>query len=250
MSGHSKWSTIKRKKGAADAKRGAVFTKLASAITVAAKEGGGDLTANFALRLAVDRAKGANMPTANIERAVKRGTGELAGSSPPEHLTYEAYGPNGVAILVECLTDNRNRTVSAVRSLITKHGGSLGEANSVAYLFTEKGIMTIKKADVDAEELMLAAVDAGAADVADVDEMIEIETDRRSFAKVKQAIEQAGYSVETAELAKVAQANVPITEQPAANSIVKLITALEELDDVVAVSTNADIEPELVTADA
>lgn len=246
MSGHSKWSTIKRKKGAADTKRGAVFTKHAGAITVAAKNGGGDPATNFSLRLAIDRAKNDNLPTANIDRAIKRGTGELAGEKAPEEVTYEAYGPGGIALLVDCLTDNRNRTVSDVRSAITKYGGSLGETGSVAYLFSKKGVLTVAKQNADADALTLAAADAGASDVTEEEQLIEIETDKKNFRQVKEALEQAGFAIESAELTYVASASVTITDQAAAGSIVKLVTALEDLDDVVAVSTNAEIEPELV----
>lgn len=246
MSGHSKWSTIKRKKGAADAKRGAVFTKLAHALTIAAKEGGGDPTANFALRLVMDRARAANMPSANIDRSIKRGTGELGGEKPPEQVTYEAYGPGGVAILIDCLTDNRNRTVSDVRSLITKRGGSLGENGSVAYLFQTKGIFTVDRQGLDEEALMEAAIEAGANDVNTEETVIEIVTERGSFQRVKTGLETAGFTIASAELAKVAAAEVPVTDKKAADGIVALITELEDLDDVVAVSTNADIEPELI----
>lgn len=246
MSGHSKWSTIKRKKGAADAKRGAVFTKLAHAITLAAREGGGDPTANFSLRLAMDRARAANMPNANVDRAIKRGTGELAGEARPEPVSYEAYGPGGVAILVDCLTDNRNRTVSDVRAAATKRGGTLADAGSVAYLFQTKGVIAVPREGVDEDALMLAAIEAGASEVTPEGDVIEVETDRTAFAKTKEALESAGFKVESAELAKVPTNEVPVTEKKTADAIVNLITDLEELDDVITVSTNADIEPELV----
>lgn len=246
MSGHSKWSTIKRKKGAADAKRGAVFTKLANEISMAAREGGGDPASNFTLRLAMDRARGANMPNANVDRAIKRGTGELAGEKPPESVTYEGYGPGGVAILVDTLTDNRNRTASDVRSTFTKRGGSLGEAGSVGYLFDTKGIITVTRAGIDEDALMMTTIDAGASEVSPEAEVIEIETDRHSFAKVKQAIETAGFTVASAELAKVPKSEVPVTDKRQADMVVALIGDLENLDDAISVSTNADIEPELV----
>ena len=246
MSGHSKWSTIKRKKGAADAKRGAAFTKLANALTIAAKEGGGDPGTNFALRLAMDRARGANMPTANVERAVKRGTGELAGEKAPEQLVYEAYGPGGVALMVECLTDNRNRTVSEVRSTITKRGGSLGEAGSVAYLFTNKGIITYEAVE-RSDELMLEAVEAGASDVEEDDGLVTVETAKASFKAVKDTLETKGYHATSAELAQTAAAMVPVNDAKTAETVVELVTELEDLDDVITVSTNADIEPELVS---
>lgn len=247
MSGHSKWATIKRKKGAADAKRGAAFTKLANAITIAAKEGGGDPTMNFTLRLAMDKARQANMPSANIDRAVKRGTGELAGTQAPEQVTYEGYGPGGVALLVECLTDNRNRTVSDVRSTITKRGGSLGESGSVGYLFEKKGVMTIPTAGNDPDEVMLTAIDAGASDVTPEDDIIEIETPRTAFAAVKNALEAAGHTIESASLENIASASVPVNDASTATRVIDLMAELEELDDVVSVSTNADIDPELVS---
>lgn len=246
MSGHSKWSTIKRKKGAADAKRGALFTKLANAITIAAKQGGGDPETNFSLRLAIDKARGGNMPTANIERAIKRGTGELAGEKAPEQVIYEGYGPGGVAVLVECLTDNRNRTVSEVRSLITKRGGSMADAGSVAYLFSARGILTIPAESHAPDEIMLAAIEAGALDTEQVGGTIEVQTEKHDFKAVKDALEHAGYRVSSAELTQVANTQVPVTDRKSAETIVGLVTDLEDLDDVLSVSTNADIEPELV----
>lgn len=246
MSGHSKWSTIKRKKGAADTKRGQAFTKLASALTIAAKEGGGDPESNFALRLVMDRARAANMPNANVERAIKRGTGDLAGETAPEQITYEAFGPGGVALLIECLTDNRNRTVSDVRSRVTKRGGSLGETGSVNYLFNTKGVITLPRATSDPDAVLETALEAGASEIEVEDEVIEVETNKASFARVKQALESAGHTVESAELAQVAVSSVPVTDKATANALVSLLTELEELDDIVSVSTNADIEPALI----
>jgi YebC/PmpR family DNA-binding regulatory protein len=244
MSGHSKWSTIKRKKGAADAKRGALFTRLANAITVAAKQGGGDPETNFSLRLAIDKAREGNMPAANVDRAIKRGTGELAGQKPPEEVTYEGYGPGGVALLVECLTDNRNRTVSDVRSTITKRGGSLGEAGSVAYLFTTRGVLSIPVGDHDPDEIELAAIEAGADETSVEDGRVEIETAKERFAAVRTALRD--YQIESSDLTPVASATVPVTDPAIAKSVVELMSDLEELDDVVTVSTNAEIEPSLV----
>ncbi len=246
MSGHSKWSTIKRKKGAADAKRGVVFTKLANVISLAAREGGGDPETNFTLRMATDKARAANMPNANVERAIKRGTGELAGENPPEPVSYEAYGPGGVALLIDCLTDNKNRTVSDVRAAVTKRGGSLGEAGSVSYLFESKGILAVPKAGTDEDELTLAAADAGANDVSDGGTAFEIETDRERLASVRDALAAAGYAVNGAELAKVAKAEIPVTEAKVAEAVIGLVTDLESLDDVTDVFTNADISPESV----
>ncbi|HEY8108778.1 MAG TPA: YebC/PmpR family DNA-binding transcriptional regulator [Patescibacteria group bacterium] len=245
MSGHSKWSTIKRKKGAADAKRGAAFTRLANLLSVAAREGGGDPEMNVQLRMAIDQARAENMPNANIDRAIKRGTGELPGQRPPESVTYEAYGPGGVALLVDCLTDNKNRTVSDVRSAVTKRGGSLGETGSVAYLFDEKGILKVGKT-ADEDELILAAADAGATDVAVAEDAYEVETSRQDLAKVRDALAAGGFTVQGAELAKVPKTEVPVTDAKTAEAVVSLVTDLESLDDVSDVSTNADIEPELV----
>lgn len=245
MSGHSKWSTIKRKKGAADAKRGAAFTRLANLISVAAREGGGDPEMNVQLRMAIDQARAENMPNANVERAIKRGTGELAGQRPPESVTYEAYGPGGVALLVDCLTDNKNRTVSDVRAAVTKRGGSLGETGSVAYLFDEKGILKVG-GDADEDELTLAAADAGATDVAAAGGAYEVETARQDLAKVRDALTAAGFPVQGAELAKVPKSELPVSDPQTAEAVVALVTELESLDDVSDVSTNADIEPELV----
>jgi YebC/PmpR family DNA-binding regulatory protein len=245
MSGHSKWSTIKRKKGAADAKRGALFTRLANAITVAAKQGGGDPETNFALRLAMDKAREGNMPSANVDRAIKRGTGELAGQKPPEEIAYEGYGPGGVALLVQCLTDNKNRTVSEVRSTITKRGGSLGEAGSVAYLFTPRGVMSIPIKDQDPDQIELDAIEAGAEETAVEGDTVEIETAKDQFAAVRAALSEK-YEVSSSELTPVASATVPVTDAAIANSVVELMAELEELDDVVTVSTNAEIEPSLV----
>lgn len=247
MSGHSKWSTIKRKKGAADAKRGAAFTKLANAITIAAKEGGGDPTMNFTLRIAIDKAKSSNMPSANVERAIKRGTGELADAKALEQITYEGYGPGGVAFLIECLTDNRNRTVSEVRSTLTKRGGSLGETGSVGYLFEKKGVISVAKSDGNTDAVMLAAIDAGASDVVEEHDTLEIETPLQSFAAVKDAIETLGVTAATAELANVASTHLPIEDAAVAGKIVDLASELEELEDVTSVSTNADIDPALIS---
>ncbi|MEX1113539.1 MAG: YebC/PmpR family DNA-binding transcriptional regulator, partial [Patescibacteria group bacterium] len=239
-------STIKRKKGAADAKRGAAFTKLAHAISVAAREGGGDPDMNISLRMAIDKARAANMPNANIVRSIKRGTGDLTGEAVPESVTYEAYGPGGVAVLVDCLTDNRNRTVSDVRAAVTKRGGSLGEAGSVGYLFGTKGIITVPKEGIGEDELTLAAADAGADEVSGDGASFEIETEREQLASVRDALVKAGYPISTAELAKVPTSEVPVVERKTAEAVVALVTDLESLDDVTAVFTNADIDPELV----
>jgi YebC/PmpR family DNA-binding regulatory protein len=243
MSGHSKWSTIKRKKEAEDAKRGKLFTRLAREITLAAREGGGDPETNFKLRLAMDKAKTSNMPKDNIERAIKRGTGELKGEEL-EELFYEGYGPNGVAILVQALTDNRNRAVSDVRRVFSKHGGNLGAAGCVAWLFEPKGYITIEVGDEDPEEIALLAIEAGAEDLETGDQLLEIYTDPSALQTLKEALEQQGFAVEpqlTMLPQSLSQLNVEKTLQT-----MRLIDALEELEDVQQVYSNLDISDEVM----
>src|SRR4051812_7452777 len=200
MSGHSKWATIKRKKGAADAKRGQLFTKLTREITVAAKEGGGDADSNFRLRLAVQRARAENMPLENIQRAIQRGTGGGEGNNSYEEITYEGYGPHGVAILVQALTDNRNRAVAEVRSIFTKLGGSLGEAGSVGWMFDQRGLILIEPGkNDDPDEITLAAIDAGAEDVQADEEQVEVVTAFNDLKSVQDALSSAGYNITSAE---------------------------------------------------
>lgn len=240
MSGHSKWSTIKRKKGAIDAKRGAVFTKLIREITVAAREGGGAVDFNPRLRLAVDTAKAANMPAENIERAIKKGTGELEGVSY-EEIAYEGYGPGGVALYIETLTDNGNRTVADIRNCLGRNGGSLGTSGSVAWQFERKGQVVVSAAGTSEEAVFEAALDAGAEDVIlEGDEYI-VTCPMPAFNAVQEGIKAAGLEVSSAELAWIAKNEVAIAGSDA-SKLLKLLDALEELDDVQKVHTNADID--------
>ena len=243
MSGHSKWSTIKRKKSAQDAKRGRIFTKLAREITIVAREGGGDPESNFKLRLAVDRARTANMPKDNIERAIKRGTGELRGEEL-EELRYEGYGPNGVALLIQVLTDNRNRTVSDVRRVLSKHGGSLGAAGCVAWLFKPQGYITIEVGDEDPEELALIAIEAGAEDIETDRQLLEVYTDPASLQTVKEALEQQGFSLES-QLSMIPKSVTSLSLEKTTQTM-RVIDALEELDDVQQVYSNLDISDEVM----
>lgn len=240
MSGHSKWSTIKRKKGALDAKRGAIFTKLIREITVAAREGGGAVDFNPRLRLAVDTAKAANMPAENIDRAIKKGTGELEGVSY-EEIAYEGYGPGGVALYIEALTDNANRTVADIRHCLGRNGGSLGTSGSVAWQFERKGQVVVSAAGTTEEAVFEAALEAGAEDVvAEADEFI-VTCPMVDFNAVQAGIKAAGLEVVSAELAWIAKNEVAIAGADAAR-LLKLLDALEELDDVQKVHSNADID--------
>ncbi|WP_298273435.1 YebC/PmpR family DNA-binding transcriptional regulator [Geobacter sp.] len=241
MSGHNKWSTIKHKKGAADAKRGKIFTKLIKEITVAAKLGGGDPNGNPRLRTAVDKAKAENMPKDNIERAIKKGTGELEGVTY-EEIVYEGYGPGGVAVLVECMTDNRNRTVSEVRSIFTKCNGNMGETGCVSWMFDKKGLIVFAKS-VDFEKLFESALEAGAEDVADEEEQYEVLTDPSSFIEVRTALENAGFRYESAEITMIPQTMVKLDGKNAENML-KLMDRMEDNDDVQNVYANFDISVE------
>ena len=240
MAGHSKWAQIKRKKAANDAKRGQMFTKLIREITVAAREGGGDPEFNPRLRLAVETAKAANMPADNIERAIKRGTGELEGVNY-EAVTYEGYGPGGVALYIETLTDNANRTVAEVRHILSKHGGSLGQSGSVAWQFDRKGQIYIDATRYDEEATMMAALDAGAEDLQREDDTYIVTTDVASFHAVQQALREKGIEFEQAELAMVPKTSVRVTGADA-QRLLKLLDALEDADDVQKVHSNADID--------
>jgi YebC/PmpR family DNA-binding regulatory protein len=249
VSGHSKWSTIKRKKGAADAKRSNEFAKLLRAVEVAAREGGsGDVKANMTLASAVDKARAGSVPNDNIERAIKRGTGELEGGARYEEVTYEGYGPGGVALFVETLTDNRNRTSQDVRHAFTRNGGNLGESGSTAWMFSRKGSIQIEKdAAPDDEALLETALEAGAEDLGDAESTWEITTDPGAFASVRDAIEAAGIPMLSAELTMLPQNTVPV-EGGQAKQVLALLEALEELDDVQNVYANFDI-PESVMAE-
>jgi YebC/PmpR family DNA-binding regulatory protein len=251
MSGHSKWSTIKRKKGAIDAARGKVFTKLAREIQVAARNGA-DPAMNFALRLAVDKAKAGNMPRENIERAIRRGAGLEKDAAVFETITYEGYAPHGVAVLVECITDNRNRTISELRRVFTKANGNLGEPGSVAWQFTEKGYIVFNRLDDEGAELHMdgdvifeVALEAGAEDVIISDDVVEIYTDRSGFAQVSQALQTNQFTPNSAAL--VMKPNTPVElEGEAAREILEMVEALEELDDVNQVYHNLELTDALV----
>lgn len=242
MSGHSKWSSIKHKKGAADAKRGKIFTKLVKEIIVAAKEGGGDQEMNPRLRLAVSTAKGSNMPNSNIERAIKRGTGELDGVNY-DNFTYEGYGHNGVAIIVETLTDNKQRTVADVRHIFSKYGGNLAENGSVSYMFEQKGLIMISENDLDEDEVMMASLDAGAEDLIIEEGNFIIYTAYADLHSVHKKLEEAGYNIEKAELTRIPQNTIQADE--VAEKLLKLIDHLEDCDDVQKVYANFEISDEV-----
>jgi YebC/PmpR family DNA-binding regulatory protein len=245
MSGHSKWSTIKHKKAATDARRGKLFTRLAREITIAAREGGGNSDTNFGLRLAVDKARAANMPKENIERAIKRGTGELKGEDLAE-VMYEGYAPNGVALLVKVLTDNKNRTVSEVRRILTRQGGTMADAGAVAWQFERKGYIAIATNGMDQNTIFEIAVEAGAEDVVIGDDMVEIYADPENFQAVRQALQEAGIQFETTELALIPKTTMQLTEKETLQ-VMGIIDALEELDDVQQIYSNLDISDEVMT---
>jgi YebC/PmpR family DNA-binding regulatory protein len=240
MSGHSKWHSIKHKKAVVDARRGQHFTKLARAITVAAREGGGDPDGNPALSLAIQKARDASMPKDNIERAIAKGTGEGVDAEQFEAVLYEGYGPGGVALLIEALTDNRNRTGADVRHLLSKHGGNLGEPGSVSYLFDKQGVIVVDASRYDEDDL-IPAIDAGADDIVLDDDVFEVITEPSTLAVVRAALEQAGVEIESADVNQRPKARVPVGEADAGR-LLRLIDALEELDDVGAVHANFDVD--------
>jgi len=238
MSGHSKWHSIKHQKGVADARRGQLFTKLTRELIIAAREGGSNPDANFRLRLAIQKARDNNMPTDNIERSIKKGTGELEGGSLAE-LVLEGYGPSGTAIMVNALTDNRNRTIQEVRSTFTRHGSNLGESGCVSWLFDSKGVITIKADNVDADELALSAIDAGAEDVKVENNYVEVYTTPEDLENVRKALEEQNITVEMSEISMVPKSLVQLDEKSATQAL-KLMDKLEEIDDVQNVFSNAD----------
>jgi YebC/PmpR family DNA-binding regulatory protein len=244
MAGHSKWAGIKHKKAIVDARRGAAFTKLARAITVAAREGGGDVDGNPGLALAVQKAKDASMPKDNIERAIAKGTGEGVDADAIESVVYEGYGPGGVALLIEALTDNRNRTGSEVRHLLSKHGGNLGEPGSVSYLFDKRGMIVVDAGRYTEDDL-IPAIDAGAEDIAQDDDVFEVLTEPAALTDVRRALEDAGVEMASAELAQVPKTRVPVAEQQA-GTLMRLIDALEDNDDVNAVHANFDVDADVL----
>ncbi len=245
MAGHSKWHNIRHKKARMDAKRGQIFTKLIREITVAARQGGGDPEFNPRLRMAIEKAKEHNMPMENIERAIKRGTGELEGVSY-EEVTYEGYGPEGVAIIVECLTDNRNRTTGEIRHIFSKHGGNLGTTGCVSFLFEEKGIIQVPKSEYTEEEIFEKAIEAGAEDVIIEDDYYEIRTEPKELYAVKDALENMGVKIEKAELTKIPTTTVEIKDEETATKLMKLLDALEDNDDVQKVYANFDMSTQLM----
>jgi YebC/PmpR family DNA-binding regulatory protein len=244
MSGHSKWSSIKHKKAARDAKRGKLFTKLIKEITIAARLGGGDLNANPRLRTAVAAAKAQSMPNDNIDRAVKKGTGELGGGNF-EQVTYEGYGPGGVALILDVLTDNRNRTVSEIRFILSRHGGNLGESGCVAWMFKKRGVITIEKGAAEEDRLIELALDAGADDVVGDEDSFEVATAPENFSAVRDAIEKAGIPIANAEVTMIPENTVKVTGHQA-EQVLKLMEDLEDHDDVQSVSANFDIDEEVM----
>jgi len=244
MSGHSHWATIKHKKGAIDAKRGKLWSKLSRAIIIAAKNGGGDPTMNLKLRYAIDKAREVSMPKDNIERAVKRGTGEQEGVTF-EELTYEGFGPDGVAILVEVLTDNRNRTNGEVRKIFERSGGKMGSSGNVAFLFERKGLIAVEGPESDEDKLMGLALDAGAEDLKRQGDVFEITTDPTAFTKVKEALEAAGLKVANAELGQVGKAPREVDEETG-KKVARLMEALDDHDDVQNVYTDANLTAAMV----
>jgi YebC/PmpR family DNA-binding regulatory protein len=245
MSGHSKWKTIKRKKGAEDARRGKLFTRLAREITIAAK-GGGDPNSNSSLRLMLDKARANNMPKENIERAIKRGTGELEGGEL-EEVFYEGYGPHGVALMVKCLTDNRNRTISDVRRIFNRSGGSMAEAGAVGWMFDTRGYITVERDDQDPDEIFMLAVDAGAEDVETSDEFVEVYTEPGDLHWVREGLASRGLHIEDAELSLVPKSMMTLDEKDTLQ-VMNMIESLEELDDVQQVYSNLDISEEILAS--
>jgi len=244
MSGHSKWATIKHAKGAADAKRGQLFTKLAKEIIIAAKDGGGDVNMNAKLRMIVSKAKAANMPSDNIDRAIKKGTGEIEGGQIIE-MTMEGYGPGGAAILVDIIADNRMRAIQEVRANFSRGGGSLGENGSVAWQFEPKGIVTLNLTGKDADEITLLAIDAGADDVKQDGTILEIIAEPQNLENVKNILNKAGHELQNVEFVKIAKNTIDLDEATAI-SVLRLMSRLEDLDDVNSVTTNVNFSDEVL----
>ncbi|MEO0095366.1 MAG: YebC/PmpR family DNA-binding transcriptional regulator [candidate division WOR-3 bacterium] len=245
MSGHSKWAKIKRKKAGADAARGRLFTKLIREITIAARHGGGDPNANPRLRTAIDEARAANMPNENIERAIKRGTGQLNDGQALEEVVYEGYGPNGVALLIEAVTDNRNRTTSEIKHILSRHNGSLGTQGSVAWQFQTRGIITIDAKKYDEDTVLSLALDGGALDVKNEDDNYQIITTPETFHKIKEIFKNNNIEILSSEITKIPQNTIPLNEKDA-EKVLKLFEALDELDDVQHVYSNFDISDEIM----
>ncbi len=245
MSGHSKWHSIRHKKGKIDAQRGKIFTRLIKELTVAARMGGGDVNGNARLRSAVASAKAANMPADNIDRAIKKGTGELEGVAY-EELTYEGYGPAGVAVMMDVMTDNKNRTVADIRHLMSKNGGNLGAANCVAWMFHRKGVITVNIEDANEDELLEIALEAGAEDMTNEGDVFQILTGVENFEDVRSALEKKGVSMASAELSRLPENTVKVADAKDAAKVMKLMDALENCDDVQNVYANFDIPEEIL----
>jgi YebC/PmpR family DNA-binding regulatory protein len=245
MSGHSKWATTKHKKAVIDAKRGKLFAKLIKNIEVAARTGGGDPSGNPTLADAIAKAKGQSVPNDNIDRAVKRGAGLEAGGADWEPITYEGYGPGGVALLIECLTDNRNRAASEVRTAMTRNGGSMADPGSVAYLFNRKGVVLVPKNGRSEDDVLMAVLEAGAEEVNDIDEAFEIVSEATDLGAVREALKNAGIDYESADISWLPSVNVPLEEEPA-RKVLRLVDALEDCDDVQNVWANFDISDDIL----
>lgn len=245
MSGHSKWHSIKHKKGAADAKRGAMFTKVAKLITIAAQHGG-DPEMNPTLRTAIDKAKAINMPNSNVDRAIKKGTGELKDGNLFEEIIYEGYGPGGVALYIQVVTDNKNRAVSDVKSILSKNGGSLGTSGCVSWMFEQKGIIEIDTTGRDIEEIELAAIEAGAEDVKAEEETVLVRTALRDLRSVKDSLSSRGFPVASSEAVFIPKDEVKITDGETARKILRLMDALEDNEDVASTASNFDISEEIM----
>ena len=248
MSGHSKWSSIKHKKGAADAKRGKLFSKLSRAIIVASKEGGGDPANNLALQNAIEKAKSYSMPKDNIDRAIAKGSGADADADAFETIVYEGYGPEGVAVIVEALTDNRNRTAADVRHMFAKNGGNLGATGAVAWQFDRRGVVVVPGEGVDEEELLLVAADGGADDIAEDGDVFQVTSAPENLSAVRAAIESAGFAVDSAELQLVPKTTVAVEDEAKARQVMRLIDDLEDNDDVQDVYANFDIPEQVLEA--
>lgn len=244
MSGHSKWANIKHRKAAQDSKKGVAFQKLVKVIIAAAKEGGGDPNNNFRLKVAIDRARDGNVPMDNIDRAIKRGTGELGGTV--EDILYEGYGPNGVAVMVQAMTDNRNRTAPEMRSLFTKSGGAIGELGCVAWNFDRKGVIEVTGQGIDEDELLMAAIEAGAEDMNTEEDSFEIICEPSQLTSVAEALKNAGYNVESIELEMIPKNTVAVTDKNEAQKLLNMVERFEEHDDVQAVYANFDIPDEIL----
>jgi len=245
VSGHSKWATTKHKKAVVDAKRGKLFAKLVKNVEVAARTGGGDIAGNPTLADAIAKAKGQSVPNDNIDRAVKRGSGAEAGGANYEAITYEGYGPHGVAILVECLTDNRNRAASEVRTALTRNGGTLADPGSVAYLFSRKGVVHVSSEGLAEDDVLGAVLDAGAEEVNDLGDSYEVVCEATDMPAVRAALSEAGYPIESADTAWLPSVSVPLEEEPA-RKILRLVDALEDSDDVQNVWANFDVSDDIL----